>query len=179
MSGPLLTKSHQSSVRGDVFFYNVLEGEEWWGSGVKKIKTISQKVFNMRSGPHTHTVSAILLNTQRNLFSQTHTHTRFLETADVSTGNSWQATGGKGTASLTLYIPSTPNTQPLFFSSWIFYTSNQTHTHRHTCLYRTGTVINPSSTAAYLFLMVASPSPSLFLSVSSAQRISLFCLSLW
>jgi len=62
------------------------------GSGVKKIKTISQKVFNKREVVHTHTythtVSAILLNTQTNLFSQTHTHTHFSETADVSTGNS-------------------------------------------------------------------------------------------
>jgi len=124
-------------------------------------------------------VSAILLNTQTNLFSQTHTHALLR--------NSWrfnrqQLTGYRWEGH-SLFKPIHPlNPQHtalvLLILNFLHIESN-THTYRHTCLYHTGTVINPSSTAAYLFLMAASPvSLSLPLGFLSAANLLVLSESL-
>lgn len=73
-----MTKSHQPSVRDDVFFLCVLEGEEWWGYDVKKNVILKRYLTWEVAHTHTHTVSAILLNTQRNLLSLSNTCTHAL-----------------------------------------------------------------------------------------------------
>lgn len=145
-------------------------------------KTNSQKVFNMRSGPHTHTHTQFLPScwTHKRTYSLSlkHMHTRASQkqlTFQQATADRLQV--GRAQPLYPIH-PLNPQCTALVLILKFLHFKSNTHTQTgNTCLYRTGTVINPSSTAAYLFLMAASPSPSLF--VSSTQWVSLFCLRLW
>lgn len=126
-----MTKSRQPSVRGDVFFLQYVGG--WGVMGLWCLKKLILKRYLTWEVAHTHTHS----------FCHPAEHTKELTLSLSNTcthallRNSWrfnrqQLTGYRweGHNLFTLYIPLTPNAQPLF-SSWSFYTSNQTHTHTY------------------------------------------------